>query len=234
VTHYALSSNGKKIVFASAQGQERSGIWIADVDGTQPPHQLTFGGEYRAFFGRPGEILYQSNEESPHLMKMNEDGSERRRVIDMNIVQLDSVSPDASWAIVGLNPPGSHGDKANVAYAVPLNGREPFAVCERCSYGFGAARKYAPLVLGSLDGKWLYVATRYFGGGGAGESVAIPIQSGSVLGLLRSIQDESRLLKIPGARAIPQADVFPLKGPNRYVFVRASAKTNLFRIYLSQ
>jgi Tol biopolymer transport system component len=234
VTHFALSTDGKKIVFATAQSKEPSGIWIAGLDGTQPPHQLTFGGEYRAFFGRTGEILYQSKEDPPHLMRMDEHGKEQRRVIDMNIMGLDSVAPDTSWAVVATTPTGSHGDKNNVAYAVPLNGGEPFAVCERCSYGFGSARIGAPLVLWSMDGKWLYVGTRYFGEGRTGKTVAIPLQGGALPSALRSIRDKSSLLKAPGVRLIPQAEVFPLGGPNRYLFVRASAKTNLFRIYLSQ
>jgi hypothetical protein len=56
LTHFALSQDGKKVVFATEQGQTRSGIWIGWLDGTQAPQQLTFGGEYRAFFGKPGQI----------------------------------------------------------------------------------------------------------------------------------------------------------------------------------
>lgn len=232
ITQFAISADEKKVVFASAQGQERSGIWIAELDRTQPPRQLTFGGEYRAFFGRRGEILYQSKEEPPHLMRMNEDGTGRRRVLDRSIMQLDSVAPDGSWALVGAIRPGSHGEKNTIALVVPLNGGEPFTVCDQCSYGFGGARQYAPLLLWSREGRWIYVAGRYFGA--TGTTFALPTSPSDVPSVLRSIHNESDLLKIPGARALPQNDVYPLTGPSRYLFVRARTKTNLFRIYLSE
>ena len=65
LTHFSISQDGKKVVFATEQGQARSGIWVAWLDRTQAPRQLTFGGEYRAFFGRPGQILYQGTQTPP-------------------------------------------------------------------------------------------------------------------------------------------------------------------------
>ena len=47
------------------------------------------------------------------------------------------------------------------------------------------------------------------------------------------MKDEADVLRIPGAREIAADDVFPLTSPDYYAFVQKSAKSNLFRIYLS-
>ena len=46
-------------------------------------------------------------------------------VSDLPIMQLQSVSPDARWAIVGVTPPNGHGDTNSVMMAVPLEGGAP-------------------------------------------------------------------------------------------------------------
>jgi hypothetical protein len=110
------------VVFATEQGQARSGIWVGWLDRTQAPRQLTFGGEYRAFFYRPGQILYQGAQTLAKIMSINEDGSGRVSLSDLDIMQLQSVSPDGRWALVGVTPPGGHGDRNAMAIAVPLAG----------------------------------------------------------------------------------------------------------------
>ena len=232
ITQFALSQDGKKVVFATEQGQEHSGIWIADLDRTQRPRQLTSSGEYRAFFGRPGEILYQGNQDPIRLMHMNEDGSGQRPVSDMPIIQLQSVSPDGRWAVVGVMPPASHGDRNSMAVAIPLNGGEAFTVCDVCTFGFGIARLGMPLVLWSQDGSWLYLNLRHFGYN-VGKTAAIPIQVGAAPTVIREMKDEAAVLRIPGVRVVAAEDVFSLGSPDSYVSTRKSAKTNLFRIYLS-
>ena len=72
---YSISRDGKMVVFASAGNEAGDGIWIADLDRRSPPRQLTHGGEFRAFFGAPGEIIYMSQGDVRHLYRMKEDGS---------------------------------------------------------------------------------------------------------------------------------------------------------------
>ena len=231
LTHYSISPDGTKVVFATEQGQAGSGIWIADLDRTQPPRQLTSGGEYRVFFGRPGEIIYQgTNPQQP--MRMNEDGSGIKPLSDLKIRQLQSVSPDARWAILGVTPAESHGDRNSMTVAVPLDGGEPFTVCASCSYGFGAARMAAPLVQWTGDGKWMFVSLRYFGNGTT-KTAVLPVKPGAAAAVLRRFTSEADLQRVPGAHILGDNDVFPGMSENRFVIIRQSAKTNLFRIYLS-
>ncbi len=234
LTHFALSPDSKKVVFATEQGQARSGIWIGWLDGTQAPQQLTFGGEYRAFFGKPGQILYQGTQPSPKIMSMNEEGRDQVAASDVEIMQLQSVSPDGQWALAGATPPGGHGDKNVMVIAVPLGGGAPITVCDSCSFGFGSTRLTVPLVLWSPDGKWVYVALRQFPFGSS-KTAAIPIKPGAAPPTFaKGFGSEADFARIPGARLINQNDVSPGPSPDFFVSKRLSAKANLFRIYLEQ
>src|SRR6266481_2291378 len=232
LTHFSISQDGKKVVFVTEQGQARSGIWVGWLDGTQAPRQLTFGGEYRAFFGSPGHILYQGTQTSPKLMRINEDGSGQVAVSDLSIMQLQSVSPDGRWAVVGVTPPNGHGDRNAMSLAVPLNGGAPITVCDKCSFGFGTTRSSAPLFSWSPDGKWVYVSLRHFPFGSS-KTAVIPVKPGAAPPTFtEGFSSEADFARIPGARLINQDEVSPAMTPNYFVNKRRSAKANLFRIYL--
>ena len=234
LTHFSITQDGEKVVFATEQGQARSGIWVGWLDRTQPPRQLTFGGEYRAFFGRPGQILYQGTQALPKIMKINEDGSGEAVASDLDIMQLQSISPDGRWALVGVTPPGGHGDRNAIVEVVPLEGGAPIAICDTCSYGFGVTRFSVPLLSWSLDGKWVYVSLRPFPFGSS-KTAAIPIKSGAAPPTFtKGFHSEKDFAQIPGARLINQDNVSPGTSPNYFVTTRRSAKANLFRIYLDQ
>jgi eukaryotic-like serine/threonine-protein kinase len=234
LTHFSISQDEKRVVLATEQGQARSGIWVGWLDGTQAPRQLTFGGEYRAFFGRPGQILYQGTQTSPKLMSINEDGTSQIAVSELQIMQLQSVSPDGRWALVGVTPPGGHGDRNSMSLAVPLEGGTPITVCDKCSFGFGSTRSLAPLLSWSPDGKWVYVSLRYFPFGSS-KTAAIPIKSGAAPPTVtKSFDSEADFARLPGALLINQDNISPGMSPNYFVIARRSAKANLFRIYLEQ
>ena len=135
LTHFSLSQDGKKVVFATEHGQARSGIWIGWLDRTQAPRQLTFSGEERAFFGRPGQILYQGNQVPGKIMRISEDGSGPAVVSDLSIMQLQSVSPDARWALVGTTITDGHGARNTVIMAVPLEGGAPITIWPTAASG---------------------------------------------------------------------------------------------------
>ena len=233
LTHYSISRDEKKIVFATEQGQANSGIWIADLDGTRPPRQLTRGGEYRVFFGPPGQILYQAVNEERKLMRMNEDGSDKAPASDQAIMQLQSVSPDGRWAIVGVTPPDSHGDRNAIALALPTAGGKPLVISDNGSYGFGAIRMGAPLISWSWDGKWMYVGFRYLGFGSK-KTAIVPVQPGSPPPTwINNIRADSDIRNIPGARLVPEDNVYAGRSGGEYVVARKSAKANLFRIYFA-
>ena len=233
LSHYAISTDGKKVVFTISEGDSRSGVWIAELDRTQPPRQLTSGGEFRAFFGKPGEIIYQSADIPYQLMRMKEDGGSRQPVGADPILHLVSVSPDGRWAAVVAAPVGGHGDRNTMVVACPLDGGEKVPLCDNCVIGFGPARTQAPPVSWSLDGKWMYMALRYFEFGSS-KTVSVPYRTGAPpISAMAGFTSEAEFAKIPGARLINEEYVFPGRSPDEYAISRRTVKTNLFRIYLS-
>ena len=234
LTHFAISQDGKKVVFATEQGLDRSGVWVGWLDRSQPPRQLTFGGEIRAFFGKPGQILYQGNQTSPKIMRINEDGSGQAPASDINVMQLQNVSPDGRWALAGVTPPHSHGEMNVAIVAVPLEGGSPVTICDKCGLGFGTTRTLVPIVSWSPDQKWLYVSLRAFPFASQ-ITAAIPVKPGAApLSFAAGFDSEADFARLPGVRFIAQDSIFPSASPGYFVTSRRSAKANLFRIYLEQ
>jgi hypothetical protein len=178
--------------------------------------------------------LYQGTQIPSKIMRISEDGSGPDVVSDLPIMQLQSVSPDARWVVVGATPPNGHGDRNSIIMAVPLEGGAPITVCDNCSVGFGTARSSAPLVSWSLDGKWVYVSLRQFPFGSL-KTAVIPINSGTAPPTFtKGFASEADFQRIPGSRLIDQADVPTGMSSTYFVSTRRSVKANLFRIYLLQ
>lgn len=234
LTHYSISRDGKKVVFATETSHARSGIWIGWLDRTQAPRQLTYSGEVRAFFGKPGQIVYESSQNPPKLMRMNEDGSGQTALSDLDIRQLQSVSPDGRWAIVGMTPQGSHGEMNVVISAVPLEGGPSFTICDQCSFGFGIARISGPFIFWSIDGKWLYVSLRPFPFGST-KTAAIPLKPDMTPPSFTShFTSEADFARLTGSQIIKESDVSSGLSPNYFVSIVRSSKANLFRVYVEE
>ncbi len=232
VSHYALSLDGKQVLFAPAEGEPGSGLWLANLDRRSPPRQITSAGEYRGFFGAPGEIVFQSNTEARHLFRMNEDGSGRQQISPDPILMILSVSHDGRWLIAST--PVGHGEQTSLMKMYPVHGETPpIVLCDICVAGFGPARIGSPPMSWGWDGDFLYLSLKYFGMHSR-KTVAIPLKSSKPYynltnGKLRSEHD---FAQIPGTRLIDELDVFPGPDPSFYAFSRKTAQTNLYRIEL--
>jgi eukaryotic-like serine/threonine-protein kinase len=229
IAHYDISRDGRKVVFAVAEGGS-TGIWIAPLDHTSAPRQLTSGGEYRAFFTPEGDIVYMTNKEPRYLYRMKSDGSDNHQVMSDPILHLMSVSPDGEWAAMMV--PSGHGEDVSVI-AYSLHGRKPALICDTCIGGFGPARMNAPLASWSLDGKYLYVSLQFFAIEST-KTLVVPLKPASAPPLLtpRSGTKEPYFASLPGARLINEKDVFPGPDINTYAFYRRSSRTNLYRLRL--
>ncbi len=231
LSHYTISPDNRKVLFAMGEGRGQAGIWISDLQRRSPPRQLTSGGEYRAFFGTSGEIIYQSIEEPRHLMRIKEDGSGREQISPDPVLHLMSASPDGRWLSVLLA--GSGAERITTAKVYPTDGGPPVNTCDICVVGFGPARVQAPVVSWSPDGKLLYLSLKYFGIY-SDKTLALPLKPGSAPPALKTAgwRSEKDAASLPGARLINERDLFPGPGPSFYAFTRTSAQTNLFRIHL--
>jgi Tol biopolymer transport system component len=229
---YAVSGDGKKVVFTTSEDQNNNGIWIADLDRRSAPRQLTHGGEFRAFFGAPGEIVYMNQGDVRHLYKMKEDGSANEQISPDAVNVLISVSPDGNW-VAAMLPQNPNTDGLQVMF-FSTRGEAPVLACrDGCAQGFGPSRNGASIISWSLDGKYVYVGLKSFGLR-TNRTVVLPYKSGVPLETLwpKGLKTEQDVPANPGARVINEGDAFPAGTEGSYLFWKRSTLSNLYRIPL--
>jgi len=232
--NYSIRSDATKVVFTTAEEEADRGVWIADLERRVPARQLTKGGEYRAFFGAPGEIVYLSQGPVRYLHRMKEDGSDNQQISATPIVNLISVSPDGRWA-VALTPRTDHNGGGTRLEFVSLKGEPSFPLCNNeCSLGFGPNRVQSSVASWSPDGESLYIALQYFGLR-TPHTVVLPYRSDVPLERQypKGLTMEKEIPRNPGARVIDQANVFSATG-SAYLVWRLATQSNLYQISIPQ
>jgi dipeptidyl aminopeptidase/acylaminoacyl peptidase len=230
MSSFDLSPDGAKVIYTTPEEDPHAGIWIAPLDRRSPPRQLTQDREFRARFGPNGQIIYVSSAQPLHLMRMNEDGSDRREISQDPIIYLIDVDPVHGW--VTATTASSQGDGSNELRGYSLNGGPSTVICDICIAGVGPGRIQAPPASFSPDGNWLYFGLR-FAGEGSTSTAAVPLRNGVPVNLVRDgHMREQDVVRYLGAKLLPEREVFPGKDPARYLYTRSSALTNIYRITL--
>src|SRR5271170_5888423 len=135
---YALSPDGKRVVFSAADPKGQSRLWIADLDLRSSPRQFPSAvDEDTPDIDQNGNIYFRAAEGgSNFLYRMKEDGSDRVRALPSSIISLLGVSPDGRWAVVGQA--SSRSGVAPEIVAAPLDGGTPMTICrEHCEVMWG-------------------------------------------------------------------------------------------------
>src|SRR5690349_4908215 len=230
---YSIAQDGKRALLCAAGDDARAGIWLVSLDREFSPLQLTRGGEFRAFFGAPGEIIYMSNTEPRYLYRMKEDGSKREQVLPEPILFLSAISPDGRWAAV--NTPVENAGHALGIKVVPLHAGSPSLLCDSCTAGLGPGRLLAPIVSWSADGRYIFASLQFFGTHST-STLVLPVRPDAPLPNLTAQRSpsEATLAAIRGSRLIPEQNVFSGADANTYLFMRTTAQTNLYRVHLPE
>jgi DNA-binding winged helix-turn-helix (wHTH) protein/Tol biopolymer transport system component len=230
IATYDLSPDGKQVVFAAGTGDRKSQLWLAPLDRSSAPRQLTSSGEDQPYFGPDGDILYRSSEgDNNFLYRINRDGSGRAKAVPYPILNSFSISPDRRFigALMALRSPGP----SFALMAVPTDGGIPRRICT----GFCVAN-WSP------DGRLLYVG--YSSGSSLqfDQLVAIPVPLGDSLPVLPSsgIGSVREAIEIAGGRpvatgfaATTKANIDFSPGPSSmFAFVKERVQRNLFRVLL--
>jgi serine/threonine protein kinase len=229
VTHYNVSRDGRTVVFSALDAAGKSGIWLASLDRRFTPRQITSSNEYWPSFGRPGEILFVGEEgKSKFLYRMKEDGTERQKTMQDEVLYLVSISPDGDWAVAWVPVPGQGGSSAVFAY--PTRGGVPIRICDVCTSVW--SERAAATVAWSPDGKFFYVSLQYFPGINQGKTFVIPLRQGVPPLPKQGIKSERDLTSLPGVRVIGEKDVFAGPNPSAYAFRRLAYSSNIYRVRL--
>jgi dipeptidyl aminopeptidase/acylaminoacyl peptidase len=212
VSNYDISHDERQVVFVTKRNGP-SELWIGPLDRHEPPHFLTRDAD-EPVFDRQGRVYFRSlGERENSLHRITPSTGVDERLLDGPILELNTVSPDGTVALVDL----PRQERLGGAFAVPLNGGAPRLLAA----GWWPSRW-------SRDGKHLYLEV------GAGEdtlrhgrTIALPIGADGM--------PEPIPRRLPAdASVIPHAEgsLAFASDPATYVYVRGETRRNIYRIPL--
>ena len=194
-------------------------MWLASLNGRTAPRRLTTNDSWMAYFGAPGEVVFDGDENgATFIYRVKEDGSELQKMLPTPNLALFGVSPDGRW--MSAETPTQFG--ATMVY--PAGGGSPTLICGSCSPPQGP--DIVPSRLSwTPDGKFVYLKF-------AASTYAIPLQPGQVLPPIPAsgFQSKEAVAALPGARLVSEESVFPGPNPSVYAFMKVSTQRNIYRV----
>ncbi|MGH9202145.1 MAG: TolB family protein, partial [Vicinamibacterales bacterium] len=223
IQHYSIAADGQRVLLVAANEQGDTPIWLASLDGRNPPTRVATTRSGIAFFGAAGEVVFAGEEHGAFFInRVKEDGSDLQKVTSTPMLFPFGVSPDGRWvpAAEGPNP-----DRRDVLMAYPVAGGDPTLFC-RC---YPPPRldngPEPPQMSWTPDGRFLYLK---FGG----STYALPLQRGQMLPRIPAAGFPSKdaVAALPGAQLVSNEDVFPGPNPSIYAFMKVSTHRNIYRV----
>jgi dipeptidyl aminopeptidase/acylaminoacyl peptidase len=218
---YTISPDGQRVVFTAVDEKGRTPVWVASLNGQTAPRRLTTMDSWDAYFGAPGEVVFEGDEKgTPYIYRIKEDGSELQKMLPTPFLIALGVSPDGRW--VPAQDSSAWG--ALVLYAAGGGSRK--RVCEGCSMPQGTD-PVPPSMKWTPDGRFLYLKFTT-------STYAIPLQPGRLLPPIpdSGLASKEAVAALPGARLVAEKDVYPGPNPSVYAYVRVSTQRNIYSVPL--
>ena len=126
--HYTISADGQRVVFVASDEAGRTPVWLAALNGRSAPRRLTTIDSFVAYFGAPGEVVFDAEENgATFIHRIKDDGSELQKLLPTPNLAVFAVSPDGRW--VSAETPTQFG--ATMVY--PAGGDPPTLICGGCN-----------------------------------------------------------------------------------------------------
>jgi dipeptidyl aminopeptidase/acylaminoacyl peptidase len=221
--HYSISAGGERVVFVAVDEHGRTPVWLAALNGRSPPRRLgTIDGSV-AYFGAPGEVVFGSQEKTPFVYRINEDGSGLQKMIATPMLIPFAVSPDGRWVVV--MDPAAWG--ALMVY--PAGSGPPIRMCDGCSPPQGTDPMPPPMSW-TPDGRSVYI--KFADASLTGPTYAIPLRAGQMLPPVPAsgFRSQEAMAALPGARLVSDGSVYPGPDPSIYAFTKVTAQRNIYRV----
>ncbi len=230
IARYSVSPDGRSVAFTRADSHSHSGLWIWSLDRHASPRQLQTADSDRPIFARNGEVLFQMKEGVfNYIFRMNQDGTNLRKVIADPITRLISLSPDDRWIVAAIDSANS--GHSQIVSGYPMRGGSPRVLCRVC--GIGSGDIDPPVVSWSFDQKSMYISLTHTGANDRPKTMVIALSAGDAFPAVWSeLVTDSKLARMPGVRMLDLPSVFPGPDASNYAFWRFNTQRNLYRISL--
>jgi eukaryotic-like serine/threonine-protein kinase len=218
---YSISNNGEQVAFTRNDASGRSALWAAPIGRRSSPVRIPSAvAEDSPFFLPDGDIVFRAVEGgSNFLYRMKIDGSGRRKITPERILDINSVSPDGRWVVVGTTGSEAEHKKSGVV-AFAVDGTSAVTV----------SGVYC-LLNWDTSGKFIYL--NFPDQGQSNESYALPVMHDSGLPKIPSIATE-RIEDFANPKTITTIP-WPVESavsPSVYAYTRDNTRRNLYRIPL--
>jgi Tol biopolymer transport system component/predicted Ser/Thr protein kinase len=220
MTGYALSPDGRRVVYSSADARDRSHLWSAELDLRSSPLQFpSTVDEDQPSVDDAGIIYFRASEgRANFLYRMKEDGSERQKAWPNPIFEFDTISPDGKWAIAGTassrNP-----DTTYETTMLPLAGGDQLHICPNyCPAGWGNR------------GRLFFVHLTEMG---ANKTLLAPLAPGESRPRLpdEGLETTAGAEALKGVKIVDNS-ITPGSIAGQYVWLRGNVHRNLYRVPL--
>jgi hypothetical protein len=211
------------VVFVAVDESGRTPLWLASLNGRTVPRRLgTIDGSV-AYFGAPGEVVFGSQEKTPFIYRIKEDGSGRQTMVSTPMFLPFAVSPNGRW--VAVMDPKAWG----TLMVYPAGADPPIRVCDGCSPPQGTDPMPPPMSW-TPDGRFVYI--KFADASLTGPTYAIPLPPGQTLppAPASGFQSKEALAAQPGARLVSEGRVYPGPDPSIYAFTKVTAQRNIYRV----
>jgi eukaryotic-like serine/threonine-protein kinase len=216
---YSVSRDGKEVAFTKTDQSGRSNLWVAPAGRRSSPVRISSAvAEDSPFFLPGGDLVFRAVEGgSNFLYRMKIDGSVRQKITPERILDINGVSPDGRWVVVGT--PGSeeeHTTSGMVAFAVD---------------GTSAVKVSDAYCLLTWDTRGKFVYLNFPDQRASGDSYALPAMRDSGLPKLPPTPAE-RIEDFANPKTTIPWPVESAVSPTVYTYTRENTRRNLYRIQL--
>jgi hypothetical protein len=217
VTGYDVSRDDR-VVAAVQEGGGKTGLWLAWLDGREPPRRIPHAEGDQPRFGREGEILFRRVERNAGVLyRISYTGQGLEPIMEIPSHVLGAVSPDGDWFSVF--------DSVTSLYSTGVAAPRPLF-----QSAMSGRLRWSP------DGRHAYLSVQY-GQASAfavGRTYVLPVAPGSVLPPIPpgGFRTEADVAGVPGVQTLPYGDVALGPSPSIYAFSRVTTTRNLYRIPL--
>lgn len=216
---FAISPDGRQVVFAKptseANGNRNVRLWVARTDNRSSPQELSSDtDESDPAFAQDGNVYYRRTEDGKnYVFRMNLADKRRERVVSSPIIDLFSVSRNATWATYMIEGKDADSPPMSVLHSLRDN-RPDLAICSFCSIYF------------SWDAKVVYVSVN------ATTRTSYSVNTAALVAAAEKANGKPiDFAHLAAARRLPEMDGLTASPElESYAFSRSTTRRNLYRI----